>query len=443
MILKGLKIAGIFSVFAALLLLSNPLEASANATHNLRGWANNSTYGYISFNCLDDGYAGRFPFTFPFIFNIAPCAYNQHGVHLDANNNFSGDAWNSVLGFITFNASSTPLNDFRTLCSNGSTCTTATSCTACYNETDEKVYGYMKVVSTGEWIRLDSSPVNPTTQMTNYLAPQPGIFSGYATSTFGSISFNCADLGVCGSNNYFVRIGPVEVRQMTAPNWGSTEACSQGAKQAVLKWNTRSGIQTGYQVIVNNTDSTSTPFYNSGQVNTAAKQIQVVLPDYNKQYYWWIRLWDADGPTAWRQFNTSGTKDVITNPYTTGTNSKNFTSYKHEFPRPSFTWTPEEIIIATTSNSFVSDSYYYNDASVLQPCTGGVCTLAWSTVPSWFSTITTPTAASTSISFFRATSTSVVLTSTDDAHYTCSTSTTLNTNYALPLWKEVNATSTP
>jgi hypothetical protein len=102
---------------------------------------------------------------------------------------------------------------------------------------------------------------------------------------------------------------------------------------------------------------------------------------------------------------------------------------------------PSEITIATSSNSFVSNSSYYNDANVLQPCTGGVCAFNWSTSDSGASILSTTTA-STSIIFTKATSTTVTLTSTDDDIYTCSTSTVLNVNYALPLWKEVKATST-
>ena len=36
-------------------------DAQASLSHNIRGLAN-SLYGYISFNCLDDDFAGRFPF---------------------------------------------------------------------------------------------------------------------------------------------------------------------------------------------------------------------------------------------------------------------------------------------------------------------------------------------------------------------------------------------
>lgn len=448
MLQRFIKLNILLLFFVGVFLFAKVDSAKASIDHNIRGWAYNSTYGYISFNCLDDGYAGRFPFAFPFMFNVPPCAYNNHGVNLDANNNFSGDAWNSVIGFITFNASSTPADDFRALCNNGNSCTTANSCTACYNEVDQKIYGYMRVVSTGQWIRLDNNLYNPTTQITNYLAPQPGIFSGYTGASFGTISFNCADSNVCATNNYFVKIGPLEIRQMTAPNWAAVDACSSGAKKALLKWNRRSGNQTSYQVVVSTANSTSTGvIFDSGQINTLATQALVTLPNYDTPYYWFLRLWGEDNqPIAWRQFNTSGTKDFITDNFVRNQQknpsnwSKTFTSYKHEFPLPSFTWSPEEILIATTSNSFVSNSRYYNDGSgVPTSCpSGSVCSFAWSMSDSGGS-ITFPTAASTSMMFTRATNTIITLSTTDDAVYTCSTSTTLNINYALPLWKEIKA----
>ena len=87
MMSKSLKILGFLSVLTALLLFSNPTKALASEAHNIRGWAYNTTYGYISFNCLDDGYAGYFPFSFPFLFNIPPCYSSSYGVNLDAKNN--------------------------------------------------------------------------------------------------------------------------------------------------------------------------------------------------------------------------------------------------------------------------------------------------------------------------------------------------------------------
>ena len=437
MVNRILKLAGFLSVFAALLLLSYVAPASASITDNIRGIAYTGSNGYIVFNCLDDNFGGRFPFIFPFLFRVPPCSY-PYGVNLDANNNFSGEAWNEAKGFVTFEATSTPSDDFRALCNNGNTCTNANSCTACYNEGDGKVYGYMRVVG-GEWIRLDNTVINPTTQITNFeAASQPGVFSGYATSTtFGAISFNCSNDNSCGANDYKVKIGPLEIRQMLAPNWGSKEACTQGANKAVLSWNIRSGSQASYQVIVNTVDSTSTPFFDSGKLTGDAKQIPISGLTYNKQYYWFLKLWDDVGSsTPWRQFNTSGTKDKITDIFAANANTKTFLSYKHKFPRPTFTFSPSEIVIATSTNSFISNSSYYNDGDVLQPCTGSVCTLAWSTSDTR-ATILSPNTASTSIMFTKATSTSVTLTSTDDSFYSCSTSTILNVNYALPIWKEI------
>lgn len=439
-----LKLVGLLSVVMAVFLLSPVKAVKASANDNIRGLAYNSLYGYISFNCLDDDFAGRFPFTFPFTFNIPPCSIN-HGVNLDDNNNFSGDAWNLFLGNITFtSASSTPDGGaYKSNCD--STEARLASSTACYDENYRMVYGYMRIVSTGEWIRLDTGPSAVT--ITKYSDPQPGIFSGYASSTFGSISFNCTDDGSCATNNYDVKIGPLQIRQMTAPNWGTSDACLSGAMQAVLKWNRRSGTQTAFQVIVSSANSTSTGVvYDSGKVNTTAIQQPFTPRAYNTSYYWFLRLWDEiDVPTNWRQFNVNFTKDWITDNFNQNSaispNPKlTFTSYSHEFPRSYFTWTPDQMLVATTSNSFINSSIHYITNNP-QSCDSATCSFAWSTGDVG-ATILNPSSASTSILFKKATNTLVTLITSDKvepALYNCSTSTVLNVNYALPLWKEIKA----
>lgn len=436
------KLAGLISVLMLVFLLSPIKSAKASSAENIRGWAYNATYGYISFNCLDDGFAGQFPFTFTFIFNIFPCSISQHGVNLDADNIFSGDAWNSSLGYITFmSASTTPDGGaFRSHCEKN-----VSTSTACYSEADGQVYGYMRVKTTGTWINLNDTAMSPATRMTDYNAPQPGIFSGYASSSFGSVSFNCTNDDSCGTNPYVVKIGQVEIRNMVAPNWNSAAACSSGASKAVLSWNRRGGVQSAYQVIVSTGNSSSSGVvYNSGMTSGPAAQTAPITLAYDTPYYWFLKLWDVSGSsTPWRQFNTSGTKDWISDNFSRNTaRSLNpnltFTTYKHEFPRPTFTYTPEEIVVATSSNNFVSDSYYFNDGGTLNPCSGSICTYLW-TVSDPGATILSSTAASTSIMFEKATSTVVTLKSTDDAIYSCSTSTVLDINYALPIWKEVKA----
>ncbi|MEI6835482.1 MAG: hypothetical protein WCK59_01565 [Candidatus Falkowbacteria bacterium] len=441
MVKSFLKIIILFSLVATVFLLQPVKPAQASTADNIRGLAYNSLYGYISFNCLDDDFSGRFPFTFPFTFNIIACANNNHGVNLSADNNFSGDAWNTFLGLITFTSTSTPPDGgaFRANCENS----VATS-TACYRELDRKIYGYMRVVSTGDWINLNDSSITPTAGITNYNDPAPGIFSGYASSSFGAISFNCTNDGSCATNNYSVEIGPTEIRQMTAPNWDSVSACANGAAHAFLKWSRRSGTQTAYQLIVSTANSTSSGVVvDTGKVSNSATQYSFTPPTTDTAYYWFLRLWDiTDTVTPWRQFNTSGTKDWITDNYNRNLqrgNSATFTSYKHEFPLPQFTWNPIEIVVATTSNSFISNSSYYTDANVMQTCSSGsVCSYLWS-VSDAGAVVSNPTSPSTSIMFTRATNTVVTLSSTDDDIYTCSTSTMLNVNFLLPTWKEVKA----
>lgn len=443
MILRALKTVIILSGLAAFLLLGQPDKAVASETENIRGWASTGQNGYIIFNCLDDGYAGRFPIHFPFYFNVEPCSMRQHGVNLDANNNFSGSAWNQAKGYVNFFSSTIPVGldeSFRTKCN--APCTQANSCIACYNEdqADQQVYGYMVVSSTQEWIRLDNLAVSPHTQITNYNAASPGIFSGYATSTaFGQISFNCTNDNSCTTNPYAVKIGPLEIRQLIAPNWAAEQACSaQGANNAILGWNRRSGEQKSFEVIVNNVNSTTSPIYYSGLVNSnTATQHPIYGLAYNTPYYWWLRVWDKNGvATPWRQFNTNGTKDWITDNYQGGQDTRTFISYKHEFPKPLFTWTPEEIVIATTSNRFISNSTYSISGNNQTPCVGSACIFKWTTSDGAAS-ILTDTAASTSIEFTKATNTVVTLSAKDAAGYICSTSTVLNVNYALPLWKEI------
>lgn len=434
------KLMGFLSVLTAFLLGVNLQKANASVEDNVRGFAYTDKQGYLIFNCLDDNFGGRFPFVFPFAFKVPPCTH-PYGTHLDLNNNFSGDAWNEILGYVTFDSTTIPpLEDFRAKCQNGNTCTAANHCTACYNKNDGKVYGYMRVVIGGEWIRLDG-PINPSTQISKSDTALPGIFTGYASSTpFGSISFNCLNDGSCATNQYEVKIGPLEIEQLLAPNWSSAEACFQPANRATLKWTRRSGVQSAYQVIISTQNNTSTGLLYSA--SSSASQITVTNLAYDTPYYWFLRLWDDRGEvTPWRQFDTSS-GDWISDNYSRNTQrnlidpNKTFTTYIHEFPRPVFSYTPTQIIIATTTNSFVSASSYYDSYNVLHPCSGSTCFYQWQTSDA-SATILSPTTASTSIDFTKATNTTVTLKVSDNDNYFCATSTTVNANYSLPLWKEV------
>jgi hypothetical protein len=427
----------------------HPVRASIN--ENVRGLAD-SSQGYISFNCLDDDFAGVFPFTFEFRFNVPPCSFSQHGVNLDIDNNFSGLAWNPTLGFIDFGATSTPPDNYAFNVNCLSTCNAGNSCSACYNENNQRVYGWAKVISNNSWIELNSV-VSPQTSITNYLAPTPGIFSGYASSSIGSIRFNCSDNSSCGTFDHKVYIWKLELTEMSAPNWSFNDACTSGARKIVFKWLRRSGTQTAYRVIVNTVNSTSTPVFDSGTLTGSAAQLVCpgplcgFTPEYNTTYYWWLQLWNQDNEaTELFQFNTNTYGNLTDN--VAGNNVANpddanltFTAYKHEFPIPYFTWSPFEILVGT-STDFSSNSRYYTTASPnsnSQLCVDGNCQFLW-TASDPAALIANATRSTTSIVFANLHPQSVSLRVTDADLYTCSTSSPLlSINFALPLWKEVKA----
>jgi len=442
----------------ALLLSSFFNSVEASELDNIRGQARNDTYGYISFNCLDDNGAGSFPFTFPLFFNIPPCSVSQHGVNLDADNNFSGLAWNPSLGFIDFSLNDPlelPPDDYAFNSNCLATCDASNNCTACYNENDQRIYGWGQVVKAGDrrWIELNGS-VSPPTTMTNYTNPQPGIFSGYASSDFDSISFNCSNDSSCYSDNYYVWLWKLELKSMSAPNWNFSDACHTVTRKAIFKWLRRGGIQSSYRVIINTSNSTSSPAFDSGKITGTAAQLScpgtwcAFTPDYNTSYYWWLQLWnEKDEPTEFFQFDTNETgvltgnsaANDISNPIDP---NKTFTTYKHDLQTLYFTWTPFDVQVGS-STDFTSDAYYYTTASPNtnpQPCIDdGNCGFSWSTSDPT-AIIDSPSTATTSIIFTNNNSQTVSLIVTDPDLYTCSTSSpALLINYQLPIWREVKA----
>jgi len=244
---------------------------------------------------------------------------------------------------------------------------------------------------------------------------------------------------------------------MSAPNWGYTDACTSGALHAVLKWNLESGTQNGYEIVVNTSSSsavsTSSAACWSGVKNPAIAS-QYVIPNsdpncqtlnYNTNYYWWVRLYDATGTTTqWYQYGANdghnGTHDSQTNG-DPGV-SKTFKTYQHEFPTPLFSSTPpfEEILVGTSTAFTSAGSQFYTAASPTSPqsCYSPACHYLWATNDSG-AIISNATAATTTIIFQHATGTTAFLSVTDNDNYVCSLSASLVVNFNLPLWREVKA----
>lgn len=461
-------------------------DATEAATSTVRGaawWGDQ--YQYLYFDCLDDitgdqldvlGNLYAYPEPRGFHFYSTPCSNIVHHTSIDPYGNFFGLGWNYSKGYVSFEATTTPNAEvppdnyaFNTNCPN--TCNAGNNCWACYNESDQQVYGWGRAVTDGTWIKLNSATTTPVklqswNYLTNSVLPghgiEPGDFVGYATSDVGDLSFNCESegggAGNCVTRDYKVYLDTLQVGHLSAPNWSYNSACEDTALRAVLRWYVKSGTQAGYEIVVNDVNNFDTDIGEyvcwSG-AKTPSVATQYVIPnadpgcpslDYSSNYYWWIRLYYWDGsnyvPTEWYQYGVDdghlGSEDEATsgNP---DADIKTFTTYDHEFPDPYFSWNPADVLVST-STDFTSDSYYYASASpdLPQSCAPGLCSYAWATNDAE-AEISSLTGATTSILFFHATGTTVTLTVTDPDSYVCSTSSTLRINYDLPIWREIKA----
>lgn len=465
----------IFSSAGSVLAAAYPVRGSA-------WWGND--YKYLYFDCMDDLIGNRLdetdnlntlPEPRGFHFYSPPCTDIIHHVLLDDNGNLSGQAWNRFEGFVTFDATTTPPDGygFNSVCP--ATCNLSNNCLACYNEDTQKLYGWARVESDGTWIRLDSATTTPVAlQSWDYQYDSvfpghgvlPGDFVGYASSDLGYLSFNCESEeggSACATRDYKTYIGALRVGHLSAPNWSASEACADTALKAVLRWYVKSGSQAGYEIVVNTADHFDT---GSGDyvcwsgVKTPAVATQYIIPNtdvncqnlnYGQNYYWWIRLYEADGsggytPTAWYQYGLADGHDGLEDEATSGDsdgNIKTFTTYTHEFPTPYFSWTPTDVIVGTTTNFTALDpitpSRYYTAASpnVALDC-GSNCSYLW-TSSDLDAEISNTSNSTTTMIFHHATGTSVTLQITDPDSYTCSSSTPLRINYELPIWREIKA----
>lgn len=497
-----LSLAVFIAGFLSFLFLAAPDVQAATSTIRGKAWWGDENK-FIYFDCLDDQfgyeltvdnftslfglhnvldeannlYALPEPRAFHFydpggwVFGSTPCTDLVHHVSLDSNGLLSGQAWNYYRGLITFDATTTPPDSyaFNTNCSG--TCNLSTSCLACYNSTDQKVYGWGRVIGDGTWIRLDNTTSSPVKlqgwdYLNNPVLPGrevlPGDFVGYATSSYSDISFNCKSenngTGDCAFD-YKVYVSNVQVGHMSAPNWAYSQACSDGALKAVLKWYTVSGTQAGYEVVVSTASSsavsTSTAVCWSG-VKLPSVASQYIVPNldpncttplnYDTDYYWWVRLYYLDNSeyktTQWYQFGANdghnGSSDEHTNVLPDA-DQYTFRTYKHELPSLFFTWDPYDPLVGTTTR-FSSTAQYYTTANPTLPqsCSSPSCQYLW-TNTDFGSLISNPTGATTSMIFMHATGTTINLRVTDPEGYACSTSTTLRINYGLPIWREVKA----
>ncbi len=409
------------------------------------------------------------------------CVDNSYGVKIDfTTGNFSGYGWSSNIGWVSFQENNPPDNySFNANCP--STCDSSNNCTACYNSTSGNVYGWAKALALGDdgWLKLSDASWSNGVKINGMTKEFEGwAWNGNATAGtgIGWLSFNCLDTGTCAVSDYKVYITNTAptARELKAPNITYQQACSsRDARRVQLIWEFNDpdeaacgDYQSAYQVIVDETahisseldsmavnTTTSLPLKTpklSGSANSIYPTNPGNYPDYtgvdlsyDKQYYWWVKVWDKFGAdSGWVQYNS----DLLIPPNDTDNDDGNnltFWTYKHEFPEPYFYWFPLEPSEGENV-SFWDGSYYYTlvepNANHQLCFENGVqdCSAFNWTGSNPATQILSPTASSTSIIFDPAkTSQYIMLQTTDPDGYYCSTSTTFWAKVKLPTWKEV------
>jgi len=258
---------------------------------NLSGFAWSENIGWISFNSSDCDTDGDG------VFNdgVAGCPdasvnFYDYGVNIDYSTwNFSGYAWSSNVGWISFSESEATPDSYSFNVNCNDTCDSTNNCTACYNYNDNFVYGWAKILSLGDdgWIKFNHNQASTT-----YINVETNKVDGWAwngsdndagigwismnceneicvnsatgiatTTDSNGVSVNCADntcngapgvecrnqckicdnnkerlcinasnclTGSCVNNTYGViaKVNMIPIAEnLTAPNWGLDKAC--------------------------------------------------------------------------------------------------------------------------------------------------------------------------------------------------------------------------
>ncbi|MCF7795409.1 hypothetical protein K9M50_03555 [Patescibacteria group bacterium] len=416
---------------------------------NVRGFAHSSeSQSWVSFNCASDPtVGGQNIFTFNFstssvvveptmYFSFPSCDQEEYGLNIDdSTGEISGKALSDHYGWIDFNHDTNPFTP-----------------KAYYNSSTKEITGTAFVERLG----------NPDGKVNfqDIDVDVDGFWHGHMTNgDMGNIKLNCDDSTLtsshpeCSENFFKVKyVRPLILEVLNAPNWSPAQVCSSFTNKAVLRWDSIGDAQSAYQVIID-TDSVrddNPPHFDSGKVTSPSQQF--ICPgtgndcslDYDTTYYFWVQLWNSiDQARGWIQFDTNDTNHTLTdnedyNNSVSPDPNLTFTTYRHDFPEPSFTWTPEEIII-TEEVDFEGEADYYTDAnpdSNVQACTDSTCDFVWSTTMA--SNISNATNSTTTIVFIESADGFVNLEVTDPDGYTCTKSEPISVSFEDPIWKEVN-----
>jgi len=425
----GLTFGILLAGYAAFLVFNQnesfPAGVKAGVADNVSGYAWSENVGWLSFNCTDGG----------------TCGTVDYGVSVDSSNgNFSGYAWSENIGWIKFDPTTTPpsspthaarldVTSGGTVCgAQYDTCGWARACSAVENKTTCEGPSDPNAGGWDGWIKMRGTAPDYVVSWNSGIKE----FSGFAwgSDVVGWLSFNCADLGVCGSSNYKV------IADINTPPTASQLSVVQGDYCSIpshsLSWtfsdNEDGSAQTSYEFQADNNSDFSSPEVSvSGSSSTSQTTVVAVNPGanqlaYNTLYNWRVKVFDSEGAdSGW-------------------VNGSTFSTESHLYPDSDFTFTPtspsqgEEI-------TFTQNATCYDITNSITPCPTSASNYSWDfdyETPPFTEDATGQSATTT----YNDTSThTVALNATDADNNTCRGTNTVSSKSPLPRFKETAPSS--
>jgi hypothetical protein len=342
---KFLQIIG-FLLILSLSVFTLAYKVSATkdnpADHNVWGWAYSSNIGWISFNSCncDNGCDSAVPEDLKSNgSNGCPSAgtkISNYGVNIDKNTgHFSGYAWSSNIGWISFNRTDTGTPPSDDPCPDG-TCIAK----ADFDSTPKKIIGWGRAcgippggssIQCGGggwdgWLKLagtisSDGPYKVWAEVPPSPSPSPAQLHSYAwggnatngdwlkKAVVGWVSFNCKEGGIiggdiCTSSDYkvFTSFNFNRPPSVSGLNVNTGIYCSAYTPPITLGWtfNDPDGdSQNAYQVQLATDPSFSSIAVDSGKVNSSSISYSPSLA-FKTTYYWRIKVWDSkDDESPW------------------------------------------------------------------------------------------------------------------------------------------------
>lgn len=389
-------------------------ETMAGSSDNVYGWAWSENIGWISFNNSTGG------------------GSTDYGVNIESDGTLTGYAWSENIGWISFNQSD------LTGCPQS-------PCKAWVDTSTGEVNGWAKALSANDpnsggwegWIHLRGA--NYGIYINTSVTPHQ--FEGWAWGgdVIGWISFNCNNPesgNVCSQSDYKVYTtfsfnSPPEVQNA---HISSEDYCvSEQTGRINFEWiysDPDLDPETRFDFRINDINNVNDPNpevdrsvtgLNNPSPTTNNQYVYVIpssQPDklqYNKTYYWWVRVWDDQGNNSDWQYGGS------------------FTTKQHAYPYVSFDWNPEESTVEEIVQ-FINQSKCYDIFNNQTNCSSYLWQIPSSAE---FTNGTDQNSENPQVIFHETGDMAVSLRVTDSSGFSCEKTINVEVNAPLPGWIEV------